>query len=252
MARFSANLGFLFTDRPLPDAVRAAKAAGFEAVELHWPYETPAADLRAALDETGLPLLSLNTAKGGEGEFGLCALPGREPEARAAIDQALSYAAEAGAGAVHAMAGKATGQAARETLLKNLAYAADAAAAQNATILIEPLNPFDAPGFHYVTSQDALDVLDALDRPNVKLLFDVYHRQRVEGDLLGRFKAQARRIGHVQIAAAPDRGEPDQGEIDYGWLIPQIEAAGYEGFIGAEYKPRSSVEAGLGWLARFK
>lgn len=146
---FSANLGFLWAELPLPDAVRAAKRAGFTAVELHWPYATDAMEMKQALAETGLPVLGLNTSRGNleNGDFGLSALPGREQDARAAIDQALAYAEEIGASAVHVMAGKTDAPEARETFIANLRYAADKAAPSGVAILIEPINQHDAPGY---------------------------------------------------------------------------------------------------------
>ena len=143
--RFSANLGFLWNDRPLPEAIRAAKAAGFDAVECHWPYDVPAASVKAALDETGLPMLGLNTRRGdvGAGDNGLSAIPGRETEARAAIDEAVAYARALGTPNIHVMAGFAEGEAARQTFVSNLPYACETAAPHGITILIEPLNRYD-------------------------------------------------------------------------------------------------------------
>lgn len=250
MQKFSANLGFLFADKPLPDAIAAAGAAGFDAVELHWPYATPAEETRRALQDAGLPLLALNTAKG-DG-FGLSALPGEEARARAAIDQAVDYARAAGAGAIHVMAGVASGPEARAAFLAALSYADRLAEPAGLTLLIEPLNLGDAPGYYLTTMAKAASLQDALGSPRVKILFDVYHRQRVEGDLIRLYRAHAHRIGHVQIAGAPDRREPDRGEVAYPWLLRAMAAAGHEGFIGAEYKPETTTEAGLGWLAAFR
>lgn len=246
--RFSANLGFLFTDRPLPEAVRAAARAGFDAVECHFPYDTDPGALSAALEDTGLPMLSLNTAPGAS--FGLAAMPGQEAEARAAIDQALDYAAEIGAGMVHVMAGKSGGGAQAEaTFRANLAHACERAAAQGITVLIEPINQRDAPGYHLSHVEQAAETIAALGAPNLKVLFDCYHVQIMQGDLSRRFEAYRDLIGHVQIAAVPDRGEPDQGEVDLAWLLPRL---GHPGPIGAEYRPRSSTEEGLGWLKAFQ
>ena len=239
--KFSANLGFLWTDRPLPDAVRAAANAGFDAVELHWPYDTPAADLRAVLDETGLPCLGLNTSKGGG--MGLGALPGREQDARAAIDEAIAYARAIGAQAVHAMAGVAEGMAAETAFRASLEYACDAA--PDLTILIEPLNRYDAPGYFLNTTGQAVILIDALARPNLKLMFDCYHVQVSEGDLTRRFGEVRNAVGHVQFAGVPKRGSPDEGEIAYDRLLP---ALGWDGYFGAEYRPDGDTDASLGWL----
>ena len=250
--RFSANLGFLWADLPLPDAIRAARAAGFDAVECHWPYEVPVADVRAALAETGLPLLGLNTVRGGPGESGLAALPGREAEARAAIDQALDYAQAVGAGAVHVMAGTSEGPQAREVFLANLAYAAERARPQDITILIEPLNRFDAPGYFLSTTDQAVAILRALDMPGVKLMFDCYHVQIMEGDLTRRLERLLPLIGHIQFASVPDRGPPDRGEVDFRHVFEVIARLGWDRPLGAEYKAGADTEATLGWLAPYR
>ncbi len=248
--RFSANLGFLWTDLGLPDAIRAAKAAGFDAVECHWPYETPSDDVKAALIETGLPMLGLNTIRGTPGENGLSALPGREAEARAAIDQAFEYADVVGAGAVHVMAGFAQGSDARACFIENLRYAA--ANAGSKTILIEPLNHYDAPGYFLQTTNQAVGILDELESPNVKLMFDCYHVQLMEGDLSHRLKSLQPRIGHIQFAGVPERGDPSQGEVNYSHIFKHINDLGYSAPLGAEYKPNGPTEATLGWLKEAK
>lgn len=249
--KFSANLGFLWTDRPLPDAVRAAAAAGFDAVELHWPYDTPAADLRAALDETGLPVLGLNTLRGdvGAGENGLSALTGREVEARAAIDQALGYGAEIGAANVHVMAGFATGADAQATFIANLRYACEQADARGMGILIEPLNRHDAPGYFLTTTDQARAIIERVGASNLRLMFDCYHVARTEGDLVTRLADLVPILGHIQFAAVPDRGAPDHGEIHYPTVFRTIAAMGWSAPLGAEYKPGGDTGATLGWLA---
>jgi hydroxypyruvate isomerase len=243
--KFSANLGFLWADCPLPDAIRAAYAAGFDAVELHWPYATPAGEVRAALDETGLPCLGLNTSKG-DGN-GLSALPGRGEEARAAIDEAVAYARAIGAGAVHVMAGFAEGPEADAAFRDALAYACDAAG--ELTILIEPLNRYDAPGYFLTTTGQAAALIEGVRRPNLKLMFDCYHVQIMEGDLTRRFADLRDRVGHVQFAAVPDRGPPDRGEVAYDRLLPALD---WDAPFGAEYKPGDAIDATLGWLAAFR
>ena len=254
MTRFSANLGFLWTDQSLPDAIRAAKSAGFDAVECHWPYDTPAADIRAALDDTGLPMLGLNTRRGdlSKGENGLAALPGREPEARAAIDEALDYAAAVDAACVHVMAGVAAGDAAQETFMNNLRYACDRAGAMGRTILIEPLNRFDAPGYFLGTTAQAADVIAQIGAPNLRLMFDCYHVGRTEGDVIARLRALRPLIGHIQFAAVPDRGAPDHGTLDYAGVFAEIAALGWDAPLGAEYKPGGPTEPTLGWMAQLR
>jgi hydroxypyruvate isomerase len=246
MIRLSANLGFLWAGLPLPDAIRRAKAAGFDAVEFHWPYAEDRAAVKAALEETGLPLIGLNTVRGGDGMFGLSALPGREADARAAIDQAFDWAAALGARAVHVMAGRAEGPEAARAFAANLRHACDRAAETDATALIEPLNPTDAPGYFLRDLAHAAEVTAQVGRPELKIMFDVYHQQLTGGDLIRRFAAHRDVIGHVQIAAAPSRREPDEGEVAYYRLLP---ALAWDGWVGAEYRPRTTVEAGLGWMA---
>lgn len=254
--RFSANLGFLFTDRPLPDAIHAAHAAGFDAVECHFPYDIDPGAVRAALDATGLPMLALNTWPGERdaGEFGLAAVPGRERQARSAIAQAVAYAQAIGAGAVHVMAGRTDGGAEAEaTFRANLAHACDLAAPHGITILIEPINRRDVPGYHLSRSAHAAEVIAALDRPNLALMFDCYHLQIMEGDLARRFEALLPIIGHVQIAGVPERGAPDAGEVDLGWLLARMKRLGWTRPVGAEYWPAGGdTEASLGWLPRFR
>lgn len=250
MTKFSANLGFLWTDLALPDAIRAAAAAGFAAVECHFPYDQDADAVRAALEETGVPMLGLNTVRGdlGAGEFGLSALPGRRDAARAAIDQALDYAARIGARNVHVMAGKAAGDEARATFIQHLTYAADRAGEAGIGILIEPINTRDVPGYHLSRVEDGAEVIAQVNRPNLRLMFDCYHTQIMQGDLTRRIEAHLSVIGHIQIASVPERGAPDGGEVAYDRLIPAIEALGYDGYFGAEYKPAGPTADGLGWL----
>lgn len=249
MTQFSANLGFLWSDLPLPKAIAAAKAAGFDAVECHWPYATPAEDTARALREAGLRMLGINTVRGNPGENGLAALPGREQEARAAIDQALAYAQAIGADRVHVMAGFASGPTALAVYVANLGYAAQRAAAFGITILIEPLNRHDAPGYFLRTTDQAREIIAAVGYPNLKLMFDCYHVGRTEGDIITRFHDLMPIIGHVQFASVPDRGPPDHGELDYATIFAAIAAAGWATPLGAEYKPKGPTGESLGWMA---
>ena len=246
---FSANLGFLWADLPLPDAIRAARAAGFDAVECHWPYETPAQDVQAALSETGLSMLGLNTMRGNPGEHGLAALPGREVEARRAVDQAIAYADAIDARAIHVMAGRGDGVEARAAFLSTLRYAC---AATDRVILIEPLNRHDAPGYFLRTTDQAADVIAEIAEPNLKLMFDCYHVGRTEGDVLTRFAALQSLIGHVQIASVPDRAAPDRGELHYPTILAGLAALGWSAAVGAEYKPEIDTDATLGWLSAMR
>lgn len=252
--KFSANLGFLWTDRSLTDAIHAAKAAGFDAVECHWPYETPAEDVKAALEETGLKMLGLNTSRGdvAGGENGLSALPGREAEARAAIDQSISYAVAIDAGAIHVMAGFATGDGPRATFVNNLRYATSQAAQHGLTILIEPLNEFDAPGYHFHTTAEAEEIIATVGAPNLRLMFDCYHAGRMGEPIDERLTQTWSIIGHIQFASVPDRGPPDQGDVDYSEIFAQIAKGGWDQPLGAEYKPTGPTDASLDWMAALR
>ncbi|MCF6233078.1 MAG: TIM barrel protein [Rhodobacteraceae bacterium] len=248
MTEFSANLGFLWTELSLPDAIRAAARAGFCAVECHWPYDTPAADVSAALNKTGLSMLGLNTIRGNAGDNGLAALTGRQDEARAAIDQALEYAVATGAKAVHVMAGIAQGDDAHETFIDNLRHACAQARPDGIMILIEPLNAYDAPGYFLQTSAQALGIISQVNAPELKLMFDCYHIQIMEGDLTRRLQNCLPVIGHIQFASVPERGDPSKGEINYRHIFAQIAQMGYAAPLGAEYKPDGPTEPTLGWL----
>jgi hydroxypyruvate isomerase len=248
--QFSANLGFLWAELSLPDAIRAAKTAGFDAVECHWPYETPTKDVVAALTETNLNMLGLNTSRGdvAGGDNGLSAIPGREVEARAAIDQAIAYARAINTPNIHVMAGFASGPQAHATFVDNLTYACTQAAVLGITILIEPLNHFDAPNYFLSTTDQALHVIADVNLPNLKLMFDCYHVQLMEGNLSHKIKTLMPSIGHIQFAAVPGRTAPDGGEINYPYLFKAIADMGYAAPLGAEYKPMGATEPTLGWL----
>lgn len=248
--KLSANLGFLWNDRPLPDAIRAAHAAGFDAVECHWPYAVDAADIRQALDETGLPLLGINTDRGdvAGGENGLSALPGRADDARTAIDQAVDYAVVVGARSIHVMAGFSQGAQAENTFVEALEYATDLAAPHGITILIEPLNRYDAPGYFLSTTEHAEELITRIDRDNLKLMFDCYHVQLMEGDISHRLERLLPIIGHIQFARVPDRGPPDGGELNYAHVFDVIRQIGWSAPIGAEYKSLQPTDETLGWM----
>jgi hydroxypyruvate isomerase len=248
--KFSANLGFLWSELPLPEAIRAAKAASFDAVECHWPYAVPANTIKAALDETGLRMLGLNTSRGevAKGENGLSALTGRQVDARAAIDQAITYAAAIGAPNVHVMAGFAQGDKAHSTFVENLHYACAEASSHDIIILIEPLNSYDAPGYFLQTTAQAVQILKEVGQSNLKLMFDCYHVQLMEGDLCNKLADLKGVIGHIQFASVPDRGSPDHGEVNYAHVFAEIDRLGYDQPLGAEYKPNGVTLQTLGWM----
>lgn len=252
MPRFSANLGFLWADLPYPERIAAAAAAGFKAVELHAPYAFPPEQIREACARHGVRLLGINTAPGDRpGDLGLGAVPGREADFQALVDQSVAWCAAAGGTAIHAMAGKvaeADRAEGAEVLARNLEQAARKAAGHGLTILLEPLNPRDVPGYFYSTVEPAIEIIVRVGAPNLKLMFDCYHVGVTQGDVLTRLRAHLDRIGHVQIAAVPSRAEPDEGEIAYGAVFAELDALGYEGWVGCEYRPRAGTEDGLGWV----
>jgi hydroxypyruvate isomerase len=253
--RFSANLGLLWPERPLLDRIEAAARAGFRAVEMHWPYDVPASDVAATARRTGVALLGINTAPGNfvAGERGLGAVPGREQDFQATVDQSVEYCRLSGATAIHVMAGNVpvTEKArARDVFAANLRVAAAKAAAQQLTVLLEPLNPNDNPGYFYSTLAEAVGLIDALVLPNVQLQFDVYHVARAEGDVLVKLEKYRAYIGNIQIAGVPARGEPDEGEIAYLRIFAAIDALKYTGWIGCEYRPRRDTDSGLSWMNR--
>ena len=248
MPRFAANLGHLFTERPLIERFAAAAAAGFSAVELQFPYDIAPAAVKSELARHGLTQLGVNTPQCPE--FGLAALPGRERDFDAAFSRALDYVVAIGGRAVHCMAGVVPVNerpAAEKAFIANLSRAAAAAAKSDVTLLIEPINPRDRPGYFLSHVEHAADLVGKIGASNVRVQFDFYHIQIVGGDLIKRFEKYLPVIGHVQIAAVPTRHEPDEGEIDYPYLFAAIDKLGYAGWIGCEYKPRTRTEDGLGW-----
>ncbi len=253
MIRLSANLGFLWPDRPLLQRIDAAAAAGFEAIELHWPYDVPAATVRARCASHGLQLLGLNTVRGdaARGEFGLGAIPGREAEFQASFDQAIQYCLDAGGIAVHCMAGKVEAserKVARDVFIANLRQALEKARKHEIMLLLEPINQRDAPGYFYSTVAEGAAIIAEVGCSNLRLMFDCYHVGVAEGDVLAKLAHTMPMIGHVQVAAVPSRAEPDSGTLDYRSVFSALSEMGYEGWVGAEYKPQGDTTAGLGWI----
>jgi hydroxypyruvate isomerase len=252
MPRFAANLGYLFTERPLIERFAAAKAAGFDAVELQFVYDHAPSALRTAIDQAGLTVLGVNTPPGklAAGEFGVAAIPGREDEFEAVFRQALNYIVAIGGCQIHCLAGKVPPEqrpAAEATFVRNIGRAADLAAEKNVAILIEPINPRDRPDYFLNRPEHAADLIAKIGRPNVRIQFDFYHVQILGGDLIRRFEKHFPLIGHVQIAAVPTRHEPDEGEVNFPAVFEALDRAGYKGWIGCEYRPRTRTEEGLGW-----
>jgi len=251
MPRFAANLSFLFTELPFLDRFAAAAGAGFKGVEFMFPYAVPAAEIRARADDAGLSVVLFNLPPGhwDKGERGFAALPGREDEFASAVDLALSYAEVLGCPRLHVLAGLAAQGASRETYVENLRLAAGWAAPHGIDVLIEPINTYDIPDYFLTRMADARDVIAEAGAPNLGLQFDLYHRHRMEGDVEGALAEFGPLARHYQCADPPDRGEPGPREIDYARIFALIDASGYGGWIGCEYKPRGETLAGLGWPA---
>lgn len=252
MPRLSANIGILFREFDFLDRFAAAARAGFQAVECWAPYEHPIAELRRRIADAGIPLIGINTAMGGrEGDMGLAGVPGREAEFDTLFAQALEYGAALNVRHIHVMAGAIAGFTAEEGLAAmrgNLARAAKWAQGSGVTLVIEPVNRVDRPTYLLSRSADAVAIVDAVGAPNLKMMFDFYHLQIMEGDVMRRFERLLPKIGHIQIAGVPNRGEPDQGELNYAWILREIDRLGWSGYIGAEYQPRGSTEDTLGWM----
>lgn len=260
--RFSANIGFLWDNLALPERINAAASAGFDAVECHFPYNHEPQEIKQALAENNIPMVGLNTALGPEGYFGVAAIPGEETRARELIDQAVEYAYAIDAANINVVAGlsgenSGNAKSAEATYRSNLQYACEKAASYNKTIVIEPLNPRAVANYHLYTVEQAVETIEAVNSltgtHNIKMMFDFFHAQIVQGDLETLIRDNIQHFGHVQISAVHDRGEPDRGEINYPYVLQVLESAGYEGYIGAEYKPRgNSVEEGLSWMNAYK
>lgn len=253
--QFSANLGFLWTDLTLPDAIREAASVGFDAVECHQPYDYKSSEIRAVLEETGLSMISLNTRMGinGMDDLGVAAKPGREEEARKYIDEAIAYAVDIACDKVSIVAGRTGKTAEAETVYReNLAYASTQAALVGKTILIEPLNTNVVADYHLTNTDDGIATIKAIGADNIKLMVDCFHTHTMQGNLSEVFTRCIDYVGHVQISAFPDRGEPEGGDINYQELLPFIQSLGYQGFFGAEYNSRGDIYEGLSWLKQFE
>ncbi len=261
MPRFAANLSMMYTEHAFVDRFAAAAQDGFKAVEFLFPYDYPAETLRQLLADNGLVQALFNAPPGDwkGGERGLASLPGREDDFKRSIDTALEYASVLGNRKLHVMAGWIRPQQDkarhRAVYLANLSYTAHLAAAQGVTVVIEPINTRDIPGFFLNRQDVAQSICAEVAADNLQVQFDIYHCQIVEGDLAVKLTRDMARqtsgyggIGHIQIAGVPERHEPDIGEINYPYLFDLIDSLGYQGWIGCEYRPRAGTSAGLDWL----
>jgi len=254
MPKFAANLSMMYQEHDFLARFGAAAKDGFKGVEFLFPYAHPAAEIRARLDQHGLSQALFNGPPGewAAGERGLASLPGREDEFRRGVATALEYAGVLGNDRVHLMAGlirpgedRALH---RATYVRNLEYAAKQAAASGVTIVIEPINTRDIPGFFLNRQDEAHTICAEVGAANLQVQMDFYHCQIVEGDLAMKLRKYIAGVGHVQIAGVPERNEPDTGEINYPYLFRLLDELGYAGWVGCEYRPKGGTSAGLGWL----
>ncbi|EPK6573492.1 hydroxypyruvate isomerase [Klebsiella quasipneumoniae] len=254
MPRFAANLSMLFTEVDFIERFSLAASAGFKGVEYLFPYDYSAAQLRALLDEHQLTQVLFNLPAGdwNAGERGIACLPERVAEFRDGVEQAILYAHILGNRQVNCLAGiKPQGyddEVIATTFINNLRYAADKLAQAGIRLVIEPVNTRDIPGFYLNHTRQALEIVDRVNHPNLFIQYDIYHMQIMEGDLARTLQENLAIIHHVQLADNPGRHEPGTGEINYPFLFAHLEAIGYQGWIGCEYKPATTTQAGLGWM----
>ena len=254
MPRFAANLTMLFNELPFLERFEAAAQAGFDAVEFLFPYPYAIADLKDRLNANGLALVLHNLPAGDwdAGERGIACLPDRRGEFRDGVARAIEYASALGVPQVNCLAGKAPAgiddAALHETFVGNLRHAAAELQRANIKLLIEPINTFDIPGFYLNRTAQALALIAEVGSDNLFVQYDLYHAQRMEGELIATLQKHLARIAHIQLADNPGRHEPGTGEINYANVFKALDRLGYRGWVGCEYKPATTTEAGLGWL----
>jgi len=264
MPRFSANLSYLFKEVPFVERFGAAAAAGFEAIEFHFPYEYAPALLAERIAAAGVEVVLFNLPPGSwaAGERGIACHPGRESEFRDGVGRAIEYARALGCKRVNALAGIAPEAVSedrlRRTFIDNLAFAARALEREGIALVTEPINMRSMPGFYLNRSGQALDLIREVDEmnqageKNVKIQYDFFHMQIMEGDLAHTIETLLPHIGHVQFADAPGRHEPGTGEINFAFLFDHLDRIGYDGWVGAEYAPSTNTRESLGWFDRAK
>lgn len=258
MPKFAANLTMMFNEVPFLDRFEAAANAGFKYVEYLWPYDYPAAELKAKLEQYGLKQVLFNTAAGdvAQGEWGVSAIPGREADSHRDIDLALEYALALGCENVHVMAAvvpeSEDREAYKQTFIKNVQYAADKFKSHGINVLLEALSPEVKPNYLLKSQFDTLEIVEAVNRDNVFVQLDYFHAQNVDGNLSRLTDKLKGKFAHIQIASVPDRHEPDEGEINYQYIFNKLDEIGYEGYVGCEYKPRAETTSGLGWFEQYK
>ena len=256
MPKFAANLTMLFTEHAFLDRFEAAAKAGFKAVEFLFPYAWTAEEIKQRLDANGLTLVLHNLPAGDwdAGERGIACHPDRMSEFRDGVGKAIAYAKVLGVGQLNCLVGKAPAGVSedllRQTVIENLRFAAAELQKAGLRLLIEPINTFDIPDFYLSRTVQAIEILDEVGADNAFVQYDIYHAQRMEGELANTAQKHLARIGHVQLADNPGRNEPGTGEINYAFLFTHLDRIGYDGWIGCEYKPTTTTEAGLGWIKR--
>lgn len=254
MPQFAANLSMLFTELPFMERFAAARTAGFEAVEYLFPYALDKSELAKALKANGLKQVLHNLPAGNwdAGDRGMACDPARVDEFRSGVTLGIEYATALGCPQLNCLAGKlpagVSADQARATLVANLAFAADKLKAAGLRLLMEPINYYDIPGFFLNRTDQAAAIQDDVGSDNLFIQYDIYHAQRMEGELGNTLKNNLARIGHIQLADNPGRNEPGTGEINYAWLFKHLDAIGYTGWIGCEYKPKTNTVDGLGWI----
>ncbi len=254
MPKFAANLTMLFTELPFLERFEAARAAGFRGVEYLFPYAFEKEALAERLDRCGLTQVLHNLPAGDwdKGERGIACHPGREAEFQDGVGRAIEYAKALGCRQLNCLVGVtpagADQDAVRTAVVGNLRFAADALKQEGIRLLVEPINTFDIPGFYLSRTAQALDLIEVVGSDNLYLQYDIYHAQRMEGEIGNTIARHLGRIAHIQLADNPGRHEPGTGEINYRWLLRHIDQLGYEGWIGCEYKPSGATQAGLGWI----
>lgn len=248
MPKFCANLTWLFTELPFLERFEAAKEAGFDAVEVLFPYDVNAQDIVAELAKHELHMALINCPPPNYtgGPQGFAAIPGRQDRFKKDFGRALRYAQTLGAQHLHIMSGVAEGDAAKAVFLENLRWAAAQAPEQSLTI--EPINNHTMPGYFLNDFDLGREIVTAIDAPNLRLQFDTFHAAKITGDVLGTWDAMRDITAHVQVAQIPDRSEPDRGEIDYPAFFAQLDTEGYDGWVAGEYKPRDETADGVGWI----
>jgi hydroxypyruvate isomerase len=258
MPRFAANISMMFTEVPFLDRFALAAKAGFTAVEFLFPYEHRPAEIAARLKNSGLQQVLFNAPPGdwAQGERGVAALPGRQREFREGIARALEYATVLSCPRLHVMAGLKPEGVPQDTLLAtyaaNLAWCAEECGKAGVKPVIEPINHRDIPGFFLNTTDQAATVIHAIGPERLGMQFDLYHCQITEGDIVRRVEKHLPLIAHMQVADNPGRHEPGTGEVNWPFVFDRIDALGFRGWIGCEYRPATTTEAGLGWFAPYR